>query len=203
MDDGGSYHGLIDPATRRRRVEARPEAGDPYPIEGAAWGWEGDTPRALAHELLLDLTGHPPLPDMAWDLTRELLADDVRFASTGPWELPAAELGAWRRDWLRRPARRGLLERALAGALLRAPARIDPALLTGRRERVIAQHAAEAADRAEPLDLESVGIAIAALRLGDDPSIAERWHAAAPEGPGPWYWAAQLSAVAPRGARGG
>ena len=43
--------------------------------------------------------------------------------------------------------------------------------------------------------LTAVALAIAALRLGDDPGIAERWHATAPEGPGPWYWAAQLSAV--------
>lgn len=51
------------------------------------------------------------------------------------------------------------------------------------------------ADRAEPVELERVGLAIAALRLGDDPGIAERWHAAAPEGPGPWFRAAQLSVV--------
>lgn len=197
MDEHGTYHGLVDARTGRRRVEARPAASDPYPIaDGVAWGWEGDTPRALAHALLLDLTAHAPLTEMAWDLTREVLADDVRFASTAGWALPAAELGAWRRGWLRRPARRGLLERALAGALLRTPARIDPGLLQGGRERVIAEHAAGAADRAEPLDLERVGLAIAALRLGDDPGIAERWHAAAPAGPGPWFWAAQLSAVA-------
>lgn len=195
MDDHGTYLGIVDPQTGRRRVEARPAGTHAYAIDGVAWGWEGDTPRALAHALLLDLTGHPPIPEMAWDLTRELLADDVRFASTGAWELPAVELAAWRRDWLRRPARRGLLERSLAGALLRAPARIDGELLRGRRERVIAEHAARAADAGEPLDLEGVGIAIAALRLGDDPGIAARWHAAAPEGPGPWYWAAQLAAV--------
>nr|MBA2348401.1 hypothetical protein [Solirubrobacterales bacterium] len=119
MDDHGTYLGIVDPDTGRRRVEAHPAGTPVYAIDGVAWGWEGDTPRALAHALLLDLTGHAPLGEMAWDLTRELLADDVRFASNGGWELSAAELAAWRRDWLRRPARRGLLERALAGALLR------------------------------------------------------------------------------------
>jgi hypothetical protein len=195
MDDDGSYHGIVDEQTGRRRVEARPSAGEPYAIPGSSWGWEGDSPRALARALLEDLVGYPPLPEMAWALNRDLLADGERFASMGGWTLPAAELAAWRRAWLRSPARRGLLERTLAGALLRAPARVDPALLQGRRERLIAELAGRAADAATELDLETVGIAIAALRLGDDVSIAERWHAEAPEGPGPWFWAAQLQAV--------
>ncbi|MCW3041286.1 MAG: hypothetical protein JWM31_3191, partial [Solirubrobacterales bacterium] len=134
MDDAGTYVGLVT-RNGRRSVHARPAAGESYLIDGVAWGWEGDTPRALAHALLLDLTGYPPLPEMAWDLTRELLSDDVRFGSTTSWTLPAAELDNWRRGWLRRPARRGLLERTLAGALLRRPVRVDPSLLSGRRER--------------------------------------------------------------------
>ncbi len=195
MDADGCYHGIVDPETGRRRVEARPRTGAPYAIPGTSWGWEGDGPRALAHALLEDLVGYPALPQMAWALNRELLADDRRFGSMSSWELPARELAAWRRDWLRSPARRGLLERALAGALLRAPARVDPALLQGRRERLIAELAGRAADAATELDLETVGIAIAALRLGDDVNIARRYHEEAPEAPGPWFWAAQLEAV--------
>ncbi|MCW3040610.1 MAG: hypothetical protein JWM31_2515, partial [Solirubrobacterales bacterium] len=51
----------------------------------------------------------------------------------------------------------------------------------------------------EPLDLESVGIAIAALRLGDAPGIAQRWHDATPDQPGPWFWSARLQELKDRG----
>jgi hypothetical protein len=61
--------------------------------DGFGWGYEGDGPTELAHALLADATGSPPLarrhaPGYAAALTPRLPAGQ-------PWVLPVAEVRAW------------------------------------------------------------------------------------------------------------
>lgn len=197
MDEHGSWHGEVDP-TGCRRVVGRPAAGDAYVLPvagGAAWGYEGEAPRQTAHALLADLTGFAPLAQMTWSLASEVVA---RFGPRSGWTLDAEGLDAWRRDWVARPEHRGHVERAFVGALLRdpQPVEVDPSWLRDRRERVLVQAVLAAARVGVEPDVGDLQRAVDALRLGDAPDLVVRRLRAAPEGPGPHWWAARVRAHA-------
>lgn len=198
MDERGAWHGEVDPASGRRSVRGVPSAGEPYVLRvpGApAWGYEGEAPRALAASLLIDLSGFAPLPEMTWAFCAEVVAT---LPGLERWTLPAADVDGWRRGWLARPAHRGVVERAFVGSLLRAPqeVEVDLAWLSDRRERVLVQAVLAAARVGVAPDLDDVQTAVDALRLGAEPDLVARRLAAAPDGPGPHFWAARLRAFA-------
>lgn len=197
--DDGTLVGVISPASGRRRVVLRDAAGEERPlgVPGVWWGWESSATRVLADAVLELLAGQVPLPQMAWDLGAEVFGNAAVCPPQDDWELPLAELDAWRRGWLRRPSSRIPLERALAGILLRRPATVelDPATVRDRRERLACVHAIAAAHDGRPVDLVAVQLAVEALGLGDPPDYVRRLVDEAPAGPGPHWWAAQLAAL--------